>query len=288
MQLKIIRFLITLLLTSFSCITNSLSQPKEELGFRRQLTFCGDNDILAFKGTDRYYTNGLFLTYFILQKPKGENVIKEINEWELGQEIFTAQKRQVSFVDELDRPIAAYLYGIRINSDWWGWIWDYQLKDEVGVNAHGTYAFSALTGERRFFQISPETNLTLGTSLTNITQSVLFQFGKFNQMHESGFWNSMLSRTALPRSREKELFFFYQPEVVYQLYNATIQGGLLRNNKGEIVSSPKSFVLSNALGVMTSKKRWTMSFQYVLQTREAKTQKDSHLYGRVKASYRFK
>lgn len=304
----------------------SVSQEKKEAGFKHQLTFTLDNDVLAFKGTDRYYTNGLFLQYSMLRNSSGKNVVKQIDEVELGQKIYNAFRRQINIVDEMDRPIAGYLYGkysrakFTSNSqlykyglsvgtigkaslseqllkvihpllkitNYWTWVYDYQLKDEVGFNVHGKYAFSAIKTPGTKVQVSPETNVTLGTSFTNISQSLHFQYGKFNQMFESEFWKSRLGDRSANGSLKKEFFLFYEPELFCQVYSATIQGGMFRKNKGPIVSSPKTFVLYNNLGVMYSSGSFSTSFQYVTQSREAKHQKDKHAYGRLKLSYCFK
>jgi lipid A 3-O-deacylase len=304
----------------------SISQEKKEGEYKHQLTFTLDNDVFAFKGTDRYYSNGLFFQYSILRKSKGKNVVKQIDEVELGQQIYNAFRRQINIVDEMDRPIAGYLYGkysratftsksqlykyglsvgtigkaslseevlkvihplLKI-TNYWTWVYDYQLKDEVGVNVHGKYAFSTIKTSGTNIQISPETNFTIGTSFTNISQSLHFQYGKFNQMFESEFWRSRLGQGPANSRVKKEFFFFYEPEVVCQIYNATIQGGMFRRDKGPIVSPAKTFVLYNNLGVMYSKGNFSTSFQYVTQSREAKYQRDRHAYGSVKFSYCFK
>jgi lipid A 3-O-deacylase len=63
--------------------------------------------------------------------------------------------------------------------DYWNWVWDYQLKNEMGINVHASYAQSLIDLERHsFFQISPISQLTLGTTFINAAQGVFFQVGK--------------------------------------------------------------------------------------------------------------
>jgi hypothetical protein len=87
------------------------------------LTFTTDNDVFG-GGTDRYYTNGLLLSY---RSPSADlpGPLAWLNdrlEWVLGpgtlrwgaaigQSIFTPQDTQLYRPDPRDRPYAGYLYG---------------------------------------------------------------------------------------------------------------------------------------------------------------------------------
>src|SRR6478672_4159618 len=79
--------------------------------FRKELTIKFDNDVLAARGTDRYYTNGLFFNFARVAVAKKAWVIKKINSIEAGQKVYTPGRRDVYVVKELDRPITGYLYG---------------------------------------------------------------------------------------------------------------------------------------------------------------------------------
>lgn len=319
------RFLSTLLLSvSFSAITPTFAQDHERV-FDQQLSFSCDNDFFAFRGTDRYYTNGLFLKYSTVGKSKHEKTVKQLNEWEVGQMIYTPYKREILAITEMDRPVSGYLYGkfsrsnftapgrlfswgvsigaigkasmakqvindfhpfININSDWWGWVWDYQVKDEIGVNAHGKYAFSLIKKEGSLFQVTPVTNLTLGTTFTNASGSILFQFGRFNRMAQSDYWNAKIDKTGL-RTSKRELFLFYQPEVMYQGYDATIQGGMFRSDKGSVVWPIEPVVFTHHVGISFANKRYSLAFHEFYETKRAKYQFNNHSYGRIQMGYRF-
>lgn len=308
--------------------TQVLAQKKRATSFDQQFSALGDNDVLAFNGSDRYYTSGIFFKYSSAKKGTKAGIKKRLTEWELGQLIYTGHKREVFVVTEIDRPVAGYLFGkysqstfktedkllqwgvsvgttgklslaeqvlnkvhplLKINSSIWGWIWDYQVKDEIGVNVHGSYAFSVMhKDENQKFQLTPQTNVTLGTSFTYVSQSLLFQFGRLNKMYESSFWNARIeNKNNVSATNKDELFVFYQPEIMYKAYDATIQGGLFRSDKGRVVWPIKPFVFSQHFGIFLSSRRYSFAIHEFLETRQAKFQFNNHAYGRVEVGYRF-
>lgn len=230
-------------------------------------------------------------------------------------------------IEQIDRPIAGYLFGkityysfynnsrmlglgvsvgtVGENSfgrstqefwhqmigvkNHWNWVWDYQVNNEIGINVHGTFASSLINSElHSTFQITPVTEVTLGTTFTNISQGVLLQVGKLRPISSSSYWNSKLQLTrADPDDHHTELFLYYNPEVKYQLYNATIQGGLLRDDKGQILSEAKPLVFSHEIGVRFSAPRYCIAYQITLQSREAKNQFYRQSFASLILTYRF-
>lgn len=295
--------------------------------FNKQISIAHENDGLAFRGTDGYYTSGIFINYSTLGKIKNAGINKIINEYEIGQKIYTPGIREVFVIKELDRPITGYLYGsynqtrffkgntflklgisagtvgpaalgkevldlfhplIKINSEFWAWMFEYKLKNELGINLNGSYAFSILEPQNAgIFQITPVSSLTLGTTFTNIKQSVLFQIGKHNTMVESSFWNARLYNDNSKPNDKPEYFLYYQPELTYQLYNATVQGGLFRNDKGKLVSQNKSIVLLHKIGATLARSRYSVGVSINFPGKEAKLQRTSHAYGGFQLGYRF-
>lgn len=213
--------------------SSAAGQNKVDLRFTKELTAATDNDIYAMSGSDGYYTNGMAIGFSKIKKINNDKNLKTIYKYEVGHKLFTAGIREVYVITEIDRPITGYLYGkfsvnnfkkkdrlvsygvsvgtigknalgeqllklyhplIKINSDWWGWLWRYQLKSEIGINIEGTYAKSLLNRNKLpFIQITPVTQGTLGTTFTNLSQSILFQIGKQNNISESSYWGSALS-----------------------------------------------------------------------------------------------
>lgn len=315
---------------SFLCVPVALVMgQKDTSGFNKQISFSHDNDFFAFRGTDGYYTSGIFINYSTVKKTNKPGVIKTVYNFEIGQKIFTPGIREVFVITELDRPITGYLYGafsltkfkqkskflklgvaagtigpaalgkqlldaihplLKINAEFWDWMYDYQLKNQPGINVDGSYGFSVIRQSNPgLFQITPVCNATLGTTFTNIRQSVLLQFGRQNEMHQSGFWNARIESdgTSVPRYK-KEVFLYYQPEFMYQVYNATVQGGLFIKDKGGITSKLQPFVLINKFGVMLASQRCSLGFHYTFQSKEAKSQENGHIFGGVQIQWRFR
>jgi lipid A 3-O-deacylase len=312
--------------------TALLAQETKAQAFNQQLTFTCDNNFLLFNGEDGYYTSGLFLKYDRLRSKTWQGAAKQIFSFEAGQQIYTAHSRKIlpnptqqfpGGLDEIDRPIAGYLYGkaslntvfknhkflslgISVGSIgqnslgretyafWhrvigvkahWNWVWDHQVEDKLGLNLHGAFA-TPLLAEARRLQITPITESTLGTSFIDFTQAMLFQYGRLLSIANSSYWHTKLQASADKGSRMHELFFYYKPSLSYQLYNATIEGGRFNEQQG-ISLSPEPFVFSHEVGLRFSTTRYCLAYQFVLQSKEAKSQFRNQAYGSLVLAFRF-
>ena len=125
------------------------------------------------------------------------------------------------------------------------------------------------------------------TSFTNFSQGLFIQLGKFNQLHESAYWKASVQGKQAPGKSRPEFFLYYHPEVSYQVYNATVQGGLFRTDKGPIVSSVEPFMLVHQFGGMFTLKRYILKMEAILQSKEAESQLFDHNYGSIQVSYLF-
>ena len=302
------------------------SEAQHSISYSKQLSITTENDFYLLQGRDAYYTNGIIINYSKAHHSAKRKFIKQTDQYEIGQKIFTAFSRKIYHVSEIDRPIAGYLYAkflrtnflthnrffqwgfslgtigkaalgkqmqngfhklIDVDPGIWGWIWDYQLKTEPGINLHGLYA-KGLIDKTTFFQLTPVTNVTLGTTFTDISQGVLFQLGQLKRPGESAYWNASLEEKEVGATKKPELFFYYLPELKYQLYNATIQGGLFRKDKGPITSAVKPLVFTQQLGALCSLDRYTLRLGVVFESKEASTQHFNHVYPGIQGSYRFR
>jgi lipid A 3-O-deacylase len=329
------RIVALILVVFFSGIVPSSAQQKKSKPRCSQYTFTLDNDYFLLNGSDRYYTNGVFLSFDQAISAKKLSVIKKTYTIDAGQMIFKQFTRKVwptvlvsnaypGGVGAIDRPITGYLFGkysqssfykkqrmvkwgVSVGSigslsfgkemqsgfhkstgvgNWWDWVWDYQLKSEVGINTHGQFAFSVFKGNS-FVQVTPITNATLGTIFTEASQSVLIQIGKANEMHESAYWNSRVSNNCGLLRHNTEMFFYYLPGIKHQFYNATVQGGLFAKDKGPITSEVKPWVASHKVGAMLSNGKYTFDMGVVFMGKEAASQFNNHAYGSIKVAYRF-
>jgi lipid A 3-O-deacylase len=114
MRIKLFIFLISLF-----CAVNVLAQThSNEIGIQT------DNDSYLLQGSDRYYTDGIYIYYRRALKVKSGDSTKLLNKvlgFEMGQKIFNPQSGSVFYkgADQaqlVDRPFAGYLYaGANLN-----------------------------------------------------------------------------------------------------------------------------------------------------------------------------
>src|SRR5690606_21756888 len=79
---------------------------------RAEFNFRSDNDLYLFNKQDQYYTNGIF---FNIRKAADSTRLStaEVNRlWgiTLGQKMYNAYTAQIRQIEEIDRPITAYLF----------------------------------------------------------------------------------------------------------------------------------------------------------------------------------
>lgn len=170
----------------------------------------------------------------------------------------------------------------------WNWVWDYQLRNEFGVNLQGTYAFSFLSQTApAWIQMTSVTQTSLGTLFTNASQAIVFQVGKFRSLASSSYWQSRMLNGEATGRRSVEFFLFYKPQVAYQGYNATLQGGMFRKDKGPITAEVKPIVFSQDVGLRFSNSTYCLGYHVTFQTREAKRQFHSHVFANLFCAIRF-
>jgi len=227
-------------------------------------------------------------------------------------------------LDEIDRPIAGHLYakasmstafknnsllnlGLSVGTigsnsfgeelyafwhrvigvkEYWNWVWDYQVEDKLGVNLHGSFA-SALLNHTGYWQITPATEVTLGTSFINITQALVVQYGKQLHIGNSSYWNTRLQPLADAPSNKQELFVYYKPALSYQVYNATLEGGRFTKEQSGIIAEPEPWVVAHTFGLCFATQRYAIAYHVTLQSKEAKHQFNNHAYASLTVTYRF-
>src|SRR5690606_39015219 len=79
---------------------------------RGEFNFVSHNDLYFFNKQDQYYTNGIFFSESKVVEST-RLACKEVNRvWGLivGQQMYYAYTAQIRYIDEVDRPITAYLF----------------------------------------------------------------------------------------------------------------------------------------------------------------------------------
>ena len=313
-----------LLLSTAILLFATLPAFSQRKNFKNEFGFRTDNDAYLAYGQDRYYTNGLFITFrhALPSSPAGSNVLKKIWEAEIGQYMFNAQSGYVPDMRYVDRPFAAYLYGAA-KMNWFtkreqvfqaslniGTIgphalgedaqrllhkmvgfyevtgWKYQIDNEMGVN--GSFSYSSLLSrpsENADFSVDGYANI--GTTFSGAGGGVTFRAGKINKLYRSVATNSRISNNSADTIPQKEIFFFARPSLHFIAYDATLQGGIFNDNKGPVTSDPNRLAFSQELGVKYASDRWTLNFSVIFRTKETSSQIHAHQYGSASIFYRF-
>lgn len=299
---------------------HSFSQSKfykNELGFR------SDND--AYLGTkqDRYYTNGLFIKFKRALENKKDSNIKKIWGITVGQEMYNAKSGQTTLIENVDRPFAGYLYGagslqwlkpnenslrLEIQMGTVGpsalgkegqtflhktvgfyeiYGWEYQVKDEVGVNLKANLHYLLFRDNSKILDFSLPINASLGNTFSGLNVGVLFRTGRINPFNHSAATQSNISTKLEQNLNKNEFYFFLKPSLTLVAYNATIQGGLFVKDKGPVTYQPNRFVLAQQSGVAYASNRWTIDFSVIFKSKELPEAKRSEQYGSIGLYYRF-
>lgn len=305
------------------------AQPSvDSLAFKHELSIRSDNDAYLGFGQDKYYTNGLFLTFRkamnqLRVKPK---VNKRLWEVELGQEIYNPQSGYIQNTVYIDRPFAGYLYvGGRLvwlyNSEdvlkttlkvgaigpaslakeaqsflhnTFGFYqvkgWDYQINNEFAVDASIEYNHFIFRSKKQTFDLTLASYANVGDTFIGVGGGFLIRMGTINPFFQSLSARSRISHSAVPEQAviKREFFFYAKPMIHYRAYDATVEGGLLIKNKGPFVFDIKSIVMSHEFGLAYAKNRWTAMFSVILKSREIKSIAKPDQYGSIGIAYQFK
>lgn len=294
--------------------------------FRNEIIFITDNDNYTLQKRDGYYTNGFYLSLQQLSGRKSRRVLKTIMRYELGQMIYNPYKYSITDPAQMDRPFAGYLYIKATRSVFFnrgnnlragvsaGMLgkasgaqqtqqnyhklihiyavegWTHQLNNEPGVNLHVQYThpLSGPLSAGQMVDLHAIGKGTLGTSFTNATAGLLFRIGFMEQSTQSVAWDSRLHGAAPAYRNPIEVFAFFQPEAMVQGYNATLQGGLFRKDKGPVTADLQPWLYQHRMGFMIGLRRFSTVIALVHRTREARQMRRKENYGSIQLSYRFR
>ncbi len=284
-----------------------------------------ENDLYTSTKNDQYYTNGLEVFYRYLSKKTKPTVEKKINEIHLGQYMYSPRTIYVDEKDMFDRPFAGYLFGEFGNTHFYknqavfkkyiqlGYVgpnsfadkvqsgthilfhypafdqWEYQIGNTVGVQFYGMFSrpiLNSINNKRVDFQW--QTEAKLGTIFTALSTGFVTRIGikKLMALSDSNFHGASLSKDE--SSIARELYFYMAPSVNFQIYDATIQGGLFNDN------SPVTFDLipirfNGEAGLRYRKNNWNFSYAFVYRGKEVKFYRTiGYFYGSIRLSYIFR
>ena len=264
-----------------------------------------------------------FDSAFATANPNANVSVKKIWSLSIGQQLFNAQTGAVPNITFVDRPFAAYLFAAgslqildsRENSgkltvqvgtigpsalgeaaqnfihDTFGFYdvngWQYQVKDEIGVNAILNLQYLLRKSKDKKSEFSIPIEARLGNTYTGLKAGVLFRAGLLNPLYHSTATNSNVSTYQEANVIEKEFYFFAKPSLDLVIYDATFRGGLFREDKGEVTYESNPLVFSQEVGLAYAKNRWTADFSLIFKSKESKAMVTAHKYGSVNLYYRF-
>jgi lipid A 3-O-deacylase len=292
----------------------------------QEFGFQSDNDSFLAQGSDRYYTNGLFLFYRRGMDFKNPKLANKVLGFEVGQKIYNPISGSVPNATNVDRPFAGYLYiGANLNylfrnesnfkfslqtgiigpsaqgeqiqkviHNTFGFYelngWQYQIKNNFQVNASVEY--NRLLFRKSWMDVTAAAYANGGTGFTGAGIGPLLRLGNYNLLFNSVSTQSTATRNSIVPAHAKELFLHYKPQFNYIAYDATVQGklGNQETEPGslEITSDPKPITFSHQVGVSYAGSRWIFDASATFVTKEVKTQTyNTHQWGSISVVYRF-
>lgn len=313
------QLLLALITTSLLTINAYGQNYKNEFGFR------SDNDSYLAQGSDRYYTNGLFIHFrrALNQRNLKEGLEKKTYEITAGQEIYNPYSGSASDPAKQDRPFAGHLYtggaigwyysnerilkisakigttgpaslaegGQELLHNTIGFYeldgWDYQIKNALAINLSAQYTRLLHRSSNHATDFSFEGYANAGTTFTGAGAGILFRAGGLNQLFNSAYTNAVIGNNPKTKSLVKrEVFFYAKPQINFVAYDATIQGSMF-NNDDPVTFGVKPIVFAQQIGFNYSSQRFTFDFGMLFKTKEIKSTAKAHQYGSISMFYRF-
>ncbi|MEJ2905965.1 lipid A deacylase LpxR family protein [Pedobacter panaciterrae] len=310
-----------LLFSILSILTFSASAQT----FKNEFGFKSDNDSYLAQGSDRYYTNGLFINYRrAMDQSKLKNGLeKKTYEISAGQKMYNPISGYAPDPEKQDRPFAGYLYvggalswfhsnesvlktsieigttgpnslaedGQELLHNTVGFYeldgWQYQIRNEMAVNLSAQYTKLLHRASNNAIDFSFDGYANVGTTFSGAGAGILFRAGGINQLFNSAYTNAVIGNNAKTKALVKrEIFFYAKPQLNFVAYDATVQGSMFNNNS-PVTFGIKPIVFAQQIGFNYSSQRFTFDFGMLFKTKEIKSTAKAHQYGSISMFYRF-
>jgi lipid A 3-O-deacylase len=292
--------------------------------FSKEIVFITENDLYTSTYDDRYYTNGMFLSFKYLSKEKKETLEKKIFEWEIGHKIYTPNKATTLYIKNHDRPFAGYLYSsFSINRiyknnqsfktilqlgvigsnafskelqdfihDVYGFEkavgWKYQIKNALALNFNAEYNKFLVKDTSNHYDLSWINSGKIGTVFTNIASGFLARIGfkPLQNLANSIAYNTNINNANTSYFKAVESFVFIKPSIGYTFYDATLQGSFLNPNS-EITAELIPLVFSLEIGFKFTANRFNFGYTINYNTNKSKNLKfdNGHKFGAINFNY---
>ena len=309
------------LLSIFMLISMGVFSQKQHT---QSFGFVSDNDVYISATQDQYYTNGLTLEYRFIAPQKHLKVFKKINTFSLGQYMYSPFRPNVPLISQQDRPFAGYLFadfsttkfyknesafkltyqlgilgpsaGGESLQKWYHRLfnlppingWEFQIQNQLGLNVNAYYLRNLGYTKSDIVDFNAFAQTRVGTIFNDVSIGFVSRIGfkSLNPIFNSVLFNSNLSDKKSDKSI-KEAYFFIKPQLMYVLYNATIQGSMF-NNDSPLTFKSEPLKASLQFGIKWTSKRLNFGYSVRYLTKAVDNNKvTAHKYGTINLGYRF-
>jgi len=213
-----------------------LFSSAQQRNYQNELGFQTDNDAYLAQGSDRYYTNGLFI-YFrhaLQTDTADQKLFGKTLGFEIGQKMYNPQSAFIPAAQYVDRPFAGYLYagsslqylfknesalklGVQLGVTGPASLaqqaqelvhrvvgfytpegWQYQIRNNIGINLLGNY--DRLFFRSGWFDLAGNAVANLGTTFTGAGVGLTLRFGEFNPLYHSVSTSGLTAKAAFSRT----------------------------------------------------------------------------------------
>lgn len=287
----------------------------------KEIGLLTDNDSYTSFKNDKYYTNGLTLFYRYLGKNTNNNIAKKTNKIFLGQYIYTPRFTNKTAINKNDRPFAGYLFtgfeksffyknynvlqvGFQIGSVGpraYGqevqntihetfslkkpYGWENQIHNAVAIQSNFIFSVKLFPKtEQNTIDFNWKSEVNMGTVFSRISTGLVTRIG-FKKLVP--VWNSNMYGASVGtiKGTNNEFYFYLAPNIRYQLYDATIQGGLF-SDTSPVTFTPMPFCFNAKAGLVYQKNNFNLSYSFVYNSKEVKNSPStSYYYGSIGFSF---
>lgn len=295
--------------------------------FDKELTFINDNDLYISTSQDRYYTNGMFLSYHYVSSKNSTKSDKKIYGITLGHEIYTPFKAVVNDVTLHDRPFASHVFaGFSIQNfyknnsifrfetqlgvlgpssygeelmgiihDIYGFKdavgWKYQISDALALSFKGTYIKLISRLSSSAIDLNWKSTLSIGTIYNYVSTGLYSRVGVISLQNtkNSLAFKGHLNNVLSESTTKKEVFFYINPMLRYVAHDATIQGSFLNNNS-TVTYSINPVIFTSEFGIRFTLNRIHFGYSATYHSKKLKSFRvpNGNFYGSIQLNYLFR
>ncbi|HEX8575118.1 MAG TPA: lipid A deacylase LpxR family protein [Flavobacterium sp.] len=298
---------------------SGLAQQSKEIG----ITI--DNDLFTSTKNDRYYTNGIEIFYRYLNNTNSSEASKKITEFRLGQYIYTPSTPNAAKIAKQNRPFAGYLFaeaGVHIFyqsqnvfkvtaqigvlgppsgaagfqetfHQAFGYNkvegWKDQIHTTFGIQGGLLYSKAivpAAATQRTDLHLLGKINI--GTIWNGISVGPLARISlqkELQPIYNSNLYGGALNPDKAKYKIQSELYFYINPNINYQVYDATIEGSLF-DNDSPVTYGLIPFRFNGEAGIKYRKNHWNLHYIFMYRGKELQNDKvNGYYYGSIGASF---